>query len=230
MGDGAGNVGIQLALGLAFELRLRQLHADHRNQAFAHVVAGQIFFDIFEQAHLLPGIVDRASQRSAESRKMRAAIDGVDVVGKAEHGLGISVVVLQSDLHVDAVAVVFHVDGLIVQHLFTAIEMLDELRDTAIVFEVRLLGLAGLRVGRSLVGQRNQQSFVEECEFAQALRQRIVVILGGGEDAPVWQEVNFRAAFLGRTRFLQLVGGIPLGIVLLPGGAVAPDLQLQVFT
>ena len=33
------DVGIELALGLAFELRLRQLHADHRDQAFAHVVA-----------------------------------------------------------------------------------------------------------------------------------------------------------------------------------------------
>ena len=33
------DVGIELALGLPFELRLRQLHADHRGQAFAHIVA-----------------------------------------------------------------------------------------------------------------------------------------------------------------------------------------------
>ena len=43
------NIGIELALGLSFELRLRQLHADHRGQAFAHVVAGQVFFHVFEQ-------------------------------------------------------------------------------------------------------------------------------------------------------------------------------------
>ena len=36
---GAGDVGVELALGLPFELRLRQLHADHRDQTFAHVVA-----------------------------------------------------------------------------------------------------------------------------------------------------------------------------------------------
>ena len=59
----AGDVGIQLALGLAFELRLRQLHADHRDQAFADVVAGQIFFHVLEQAQLLAGIVDGAGER-----------------------------------------------------------------------------------------------------------------------------------------------------------------------
>ena len=37
--DKALNVAVQLALGLAFELRLRQLHADHGGQTFAHVVA-----------------------------------------------------------------------------------------------------------------------------------------------------------------------------------------------
>ena len=227
--DRAGDVGVQLALGLAFELRLRQLHADHRDQAFAHIVAGQIFFDVFEQAHLLPGIVDGAGQGRAESGKMRAAVDGVDVVGEAEHRLGIGVVVLQSDLHVHAVAVVFHVDGLVVQHLLAAIEMLDELGDAAVVLELGVLGLAGLRIGGALIGQRDQQSLVEECEFAQALRQRVVVIFGRGEDGTVGQEVNLGSALLGRAGLLQLAGGLALGIVLLPGGAVAPDFQLQVF-
>ena len=73
--DRAGDIGVQLALGLPFKLRLRQLHADHRDQSFAHVVAGQIFFDVFEQPHLLPGVVDGAGQGRAESGKMRAAVD-----------------------------------------------------------------------------------------------------------------------------------------------------------
>ena len=46
----AGDVGVELALGLPFELRLRQLHADHGDQTFAHVVAGQVFFYVLEQA------------------------------------------------------------------------------------------------------------------------------------------------------------------------------------
>ncbi len=228
--DRAGDVGVQLALGLAFELRLGQLHADDRDQTFTHVVAGQIFFYVFKQAHLLPGIIDGAGQRGAESREMRAAVDGVDVVGETEHRFGICVVVLESNLHVDAVAVVFHVDRLVVQHLFAAIEMLDELSDAAVVFEVGVLGLAGLRIRIPLVGQRDQQSLVQKCEFAQSLRQRVVVVLRLGKNRPVGQEVNSGPGLhFGDTGLVQLVGGIALGIILLPGCSVAPDLQLQIF-
>ncbi len=35
----ACDIGVQLALGLPFELRLRQLHADDDHQTFAHIVA-----------------------------------------------------------------------------------------------------------------------------------------------------------------------------------------------
>ena len=143
----AGDIGIQLALGLAFELRLRQLHADHRDQAFADVVAGEIFFYVLEQAHLLAGVVDGAGQRRAEAGKMRAAIDGVDVVGEAENGFRVAVVVLQADLHGHAAALGFHVDRLVVQHLLAAVQVLDEFGDAAVVFELGALGLAGLGVG-----------------------------------------------------------------------------------
>ena len=51
------NIGVQLALGLPFELRLRQLHADHRGKAFAHVVAGEVFLYVLEQ----PGLLARSS-------------------------------------------------------------------------------------------------------------------------------------------------------------------------
>ena len=226
----SGDIGIQFAFGLPFKLRLRQLHADHGDQTFAHVVAGQIFFHVFEQAHLLSGIVDGAGQGRAESGKMRAAIDGIDVVREAENRLRIRVVVLQPDLHVDAVAVVFHVDRLVVQHLLAAIEMLDELRDAAVVLEVGMLGFARLRIGRALVGQRDQQSLIQERQFAQPLRQRVVVVFGRGENAAIGQEVNLRPGLhLGDARLLQLVGGIALGIRLLPGRAVAPDFQFEFF-
>ena len=48
--DLAGDIAVQAAFGLAFELRLRNFHADDGGEAFAHVVAGQILFDVFEQA------------------------------------------------------------------------------------------------------------------------------------------------------------------------------------
>jgi hypothetical protein len=161
---------------------------------------------------------------------MRAAIDGVDVVGEAENRFGVGVVVLQADLHGHAIAFGLHVDRLIVQHLFAAIEVLDEFRDAAVVFELRGLGLAGFRIGGALVGKRDQQTFVQECQFAQTLRQRVEVVLGDRENALVGQEMDFRPTLrLYLARFFQLAGGLTFGIGLLPGESIAPDFQIKFF-
>ncbi len=95
----AGDIAVQLALGLAFELRLRHLHADHRGQAFAHVVAGEVFLHVLEQPGLLAESVDGAGQRGAEAAQVRAAIHRVDVVGEAEDVLRVAIVVLQRHFH-----------------------------------------------------------------------------------------------------------------------------------
>ena len=81
-----------------------QLDADHGDQTLAHVVAAQVLFDVFEQAHLLADEVDGAGERGAEAGEMRAAVDGIDVVGEAEDGFGVAVVVLERDVDFDAVA------------------------------------------------------------------------------------------------------------------------------
>ena len=78
------DIAVELALGLPFELRLRQLHADHGGQTLAHVVAGQVLFDVLEQPACLARGVDGAGQRAAEAAQVRAAVHGVDVVGEAE--------------------------------------------------------------------------------------------------------------------------------------------------
>src|SRR5579871_638725 len=97
---------------------------------------------------------------------MRSAINRVDVVGKTENAFRIAVVVLQPNFYRDAVTLGFHVDWLVMQHLLAAIEVLDELGDSAVVFEIRGLRLASFGVRRTLVGERYQQALVEECQFA----------------------------------------------------------------
>ena len=227
----AGYVGIQFALGLAFELGLRQLYADHGYQAFADVVSGQIFFYVFEQAHLLAGVVDGAGQRGAEAGEMRASVDGVDVVGETENGFRVGVVVLEADFDVHVVLVGFHVDGFVVERLLAAVEVLDEFGDAAVVFEFGALGFAGLGVGLALVGERDDQALVQERQFAQALRERVEVVFeGGGENCFVGNEVNFGAGlYFGGAGLSQLAGGLAFGVSLLPGETVAPDFQIQFF-
>ncbi len=98
------------------------------------------------------------------------------------------------DFDFDVVALRFHHDRLLVQHGLAAIEMLYEFRDAAGVAELGASGLAGLRIGRAFISQRDFKSFVEEGEFAQPLSQGVVVVFGRGEDGLVGQEVNFGAA------------------------------------
>ena len=195
---GSGDVGVELALGLAFELRLRQLDADHGDQALAHIVAGEILLQVLEQAERLAGGVDGARERGAEALQMRAAIDGVDVVGEGEDGFAVGVVVLQADFDDQAFLLHrLHVNGLFVEDVFALVEMLDELGDAAVEFEFAVLGIAGLGVGGALVGEGDDQSLVEEGELAQTVGQRVVVVLGDGEDGLVRNEVDLGAAPLG---------------------------------
>src|SRR5437667_9208494 len=99
---------------------------------------------------------------------MRSTVDRIDVVSEAKHALGISVVVLQPNLHGHPIALSFHVDRLVVQNLFATIQMLDELRDSAVVFELGGLRLASLGVSRALISKRDEQAFIQECEFTQS--------------------------------------------------------------
>ena len=173
-----------------------QLDADDDDETFADVVAGEVLLHVFEEAQGLAGGVDGAGERGAEAGEMGSAVDGVDVVGEGEDGLGVGVVVLQRDLHGDVVALGFHVDGLVVQHLLALVEVLDELGDAADVLELLVLALAGLGVGGAFVGERDLEALVEEGELAQPLGQRVVVVLGDGEDGLVGQEVDLGAVAL----------------------------------
>src|SRR6266498_835857 len=136
---------------------------------------------------------------------MRSAVNRVDVVGEAENAFGISVVVLQANLHGDAIALGFHVDRLVIQNLFAAVQVLNEFGNSAVVFELCRFGFASLGVSCALIGERDQQAFVEESQFAQALRQGVVVIFSTpGEDGLVWQKADFGSPLLARSSLLQL--------------------------
>ena len=145
----------------------------------------------------------------AEPGKVRAAVDGIDVVGEAEDGLGVGVVVLQRDVDFDAVARGLHDDGLVVQHGLAAVEMLDELGDAAGVTELGAASFAGLGVGSALVGERDFEALVEEGHLAQPLRQRVVVELGGGEDGLVGQKMTLVPRRLLVPVFCSLEVGMP---------------------
>ena len=83
---------------------------------------------------------------------MRASVDRVDVVGETENGFRVGVVVLQADLDVHVFFVGFHVDGLVVERLLAAVQVLDEFGYATVVLELGSFGFAGLGVGLALIG------------------------------------------------------------------------------
>src|SRR5262249_39205300 len=224
----AADIAVQLTLGLAFKLRLRQLHADHRGQAFADVVAGQILFDVLEQTCLLAKGINRACERAAKAAEMRATGDRVDVVGEAVNAFGLAVVILwrpfdRQDAAIRQLSLAFEVNRLFVQSRLAAIEMPDELRDTAGV--VKFMAFDGID---ALIAQPDDEALVQKRQLAQTLRQRVKVENRRIHDGGVRLESHFGAGLLPRLAcLLQRRFWNPAGILLLPGEAFAPDLELQ---
>src|SRR6202521_5284014 len=73
--DDALDLGVaELGLGLALELRMRDLHADDGRQPFADVVAGDALLQVFREVILRRIRVDGARQRGPEARKVRPTL------------------------------------------------------------------------------------------------------------------------------------------------------------
>ncbi len=108
-----------------------------------------------------------------------------------------------------------------------AVQVLDDLGDTAVVLELQALGLAGLGICLPFIGERDLQAFVQEGQLAQTLGQGVKVVFRDGEDLFVGQEVDLRAALFGGPGLAQLTLRLALGIPLLPHMAIAPYLQVQ---
>ena len=88
----------ELGLRLALELRVGELGRDDRGQTLAHVLAGEVVVLLLELALLARVAVERARQRRAEARQVRAALVRVDVVGEGEDRLLVGGVPLHRDL------------------------------------------------------------------------------------------------------------------------------------
>ncbi len=111
---------------------------------------------------------------------MRAAIDGVDVVGKGIDDFRIAVIILQGQFHGHRVFGGLEINGLLVQDFFVFVQMFDKFGDAAAVLE--LMPFVG-----SLIRDGNEHTFVEKGEFTQPLGQGVEVkfksVKNGGSPA-----------------------------------------------
>ena len=164
---------------------------------------------------------------------MGSTIHGVDVVGEAEQRFGVTVVILEGDLHGDGAAgtelLALNVNGVLVQDGLALVEVADELRDTTGIEE--FCDFFGVF---ALVSQGDLQALVEEGEFAEALRQGVEVVVRRLHDGEVRLEGNagtgFFTGFAGRCEGSH---GDSLFIVLFPGEGIfftlrsTPDFDVE---
>ena len=126
----------ELGLRLALELRVGQLDRDDRGQALADVLALEVLVLLLEDARVARVVVDRARQRRAEARQVRAALVRVDVVGEREDGLLVGAVPLHRDLDRALVALAREEDDLLLERVLVLVEVADEVLDAALVVEL----------------------------------------------------------------------------------------------
>ena len=136
--DEAGHPGVaELGLRLALELRVAELDRDHRGQALADVLAGEVVLFLLEQAVVARVLVERARQRRAEAAQVGAALARVDVVGERVDRLLVGGVPLHRDLGRALLGLAGEEDDLAVDGVLVLVEVGDEVLDPALVAGTR---------------------------------------------------------------------------------------------
>ncbi len=204
----------QFGLGLALELRLGNLDRDHRCQPLTDIVTGEVGLLLLEELPVLGVLVDHAGQRRPETLLVGAALVGVDGVGEGVHRLGVAGVPLHGDLDLVAHAFSGEIHHTLVDRLFGAVDVFDEVHQPAGVVEgavfdllLRCGLLGGFLLGRlrcrcgiadhliddlgrgdPLIGQGDGQGLVEEGHLLKPAGHRLEVVVRGLKDSRIRPE------------------------------------------
>ena len=225
--DGAAHLGVaELGLGLALELGFGDLDGDDGGETLAEVVAGNLYLGFLQQTATVGIVLQRAGETAAEAGEVGAALVGVDVVHVGVEVLAVAGVVLHGDLDGDAFALALDVDGVGHELLTVLVEVGDEVAQALLAVEVvGAHGCDAVLLHLAQVGDVDGDAFVQVCQLAHTLQQRVVLVLGYGEDGGVGVEGDFGAPLVGDADFLDGVEGFALGVFLLVDFAVAVDVD-----
>ena len=195
----------QLGLGLALELRLRDLDRDDRGEPFLGVVAAEFY--VLEHAVPLRVGVDAPRQRPLESREMGASFPRVDVVREREDVLLVGIVVLEGELHLYLPALLLVADD-VMQRQLVLVEELHERGDASLVEELVLLA-------RALVHDGDAHPAVEEGKLPQPGGDRVEMELDHGKNLVIGDEGDARPPLRRLANLLDRGEGNPPSVFLL---------------
>jgi hypothetical protein len=215
--------GDQLVLGLAGEFRIRHLDRQDAGQPLAGVVAGEADLLALGDAAVLGVARERAGERAAEARDMRAAVALRDVVGEGQHRLVVAVVPPHRHLDADPVALAGDEDRLGHQGMLVPVHPADEFAHAALVEELRAQGL-----GRAPVLEHDADAGIEKGELAQAVLQRLEAELEVRERLERGHEADLGAlaapGVADDLQGLHRLAALEAGVVFL---AISPDAQVE---
>ena len=227
--EGAHVGAAELCLGLALELRVRELDGDDGRQALADVITREVGLLLLEKPLLAGIVVDHSRKCRAEALEVHASLGRVDVVGKRHDVLTVAAVPLQGYLDLAHLVqrrlragLALDVDGVLeaLGDVLAVIEEPHEVDDAAGIAE-----LLDARGGLALVGEGDLEVLVEERRLLQAVVQGVEVVDAGLEDLIVGPEGHRGAGLLGLTHDLHLLGGLAAGKLHLIDVAVTLDLD-----
>ena len=107
-------------------MRLWELDTDHSYQPFADILPGEVLFDALQEIGVGRILVDRPSESGFKPNEVCSSLVRVDVIGKGEQTLGISIVILEGYLHIDLVLYSLDVDGFRMDTILIFIQKFDE--------------------------------------------------------------------------------------------------------
>ena len=208
----------QLGLGLALELRLRNLNRDDRGQALTHVFTGEVIVLIAQQLVLTRVTVHQRGQSGAETLFVGTTLVGVNRVRVRVDGLLVRAGPLHRHFQAHVAVGVFGLKGddlLVHDGLRASVEevyvveqaVVVTVGDGCVAVSVRtyavegvfLLLFSNLVTGEllALIGQGDGQALVQERHLLEASAQSLKVELDGLKNLRVRVERLNRAGLIG---------------------------------
>ena len=149
----------QLRLRLAFELRVWHLHRNDRRQPLANVLSLEVVFFFLQELHAAGIFIDRTRQRRFETKLVRAAFVGVDVVRVTVDVFRVGIRELHRHIDDHIVLFLFKDDDILVQRLLVAVQERNELADAIRMIERFRLALS------AFVDKDQLDPFIKEGKF-----------------------------------------------------------------
>src|SRR5438067_692729 len=213
----------ELALGLALELRLQHLDADHRRQSLTDVLTGQVGIGFLEDPRLARITVEHVGERGAKTGDVASALDRVDGVRERDDVLDEGLVVLKRDLGLCALDLPLDVKRGHVDHRLVAVERAHERHDAALEVE-------GVGDAQDLVGERDLEPLVQVGHLAQTVLDHLAVELRVREDLGIGPEPHDGARVVRFADRLDRALGHASGVFLVVDLAASVDPHLKALT